>query len=129
MLLLAQPQTDSTSGSAEAVPMERRRGLRIRQSRPIKVLDPRTSRFYAGQTQDISSTGLRVELPASMPVRAGCTVNIHVGLGQNGQPLANRRAMIPAKIVWVVRREEAGQTVMTAGVEFVAHIAARLDAA
>ena len=49
--------------------IERRRGLRIRQARPIKVFEPTSSRYFGGQTQDVSSTGLRLELPSSMAVR------------------------------------------------------------
>jgi hypothetical protein len=69
---------------------ERRRGLRIRQHRPVKVLDPLASKYFGGQTQDISATGLRLELPAWTPLRMGQTLSVHVGLNRNGQTLANR---------------------------------------
>lgn len=129
MLTLAKPKNDRSS-STEAVPSERRRGLRIRQNRPLKVFEPTTSRYFGGQTCDISSTGLRIELPASMPVREGHVVTIHVGLDGSGQALANRRTMIPAKIVWVERSVGASnKPQVMAGVEFVASIAAHLDAA
>ena len=108
---------------------ERRRGLRIRQDRPIKVLEPATSRYFGGQTQDVSTTGLRIELPASMPIRAGKVVNVHVGVSSNGQALANRRQMIPAKVVWVDRRSKFEHGRLIAGIEFLASIAAHLDAA
>jgi hypothetical protein len=115
--------------SAEAVPAERRRGLRIRQSRPVKVFEPLAARYVAGMTRDVSSTGLRIELPASTAVRTGGTLTIHVGVSDQGQTLANRRSMIPARVVWVDRRIQDGRGVVTAGVEFVASIAAHLDAA
>ncbi|HEV2294647.1 MAG TPA: PilZ domain-containing protein [Tepidisphaeraceae bacterium] len=108
---------------------ERRRGLRIRQNRPIKVLEPTTSRYFGGQTEDISTTGLRIELPASMPVRAGKMLSVHVGVNSSGQSLANRRQMIPAKVVWVDRRAKFEQGRLIAGIEFLASIAAHLDAA
>ena len=130
MLLIAQPHNDTKNKSAEAVPSERRRGLRIRQNRPVKVYEPTTSRYFGGQTCDVSSTGLRIELPASMPVAEGKVVNIHVGLNEIGQALANRRSMIPAKIVWLERSVDGNrQPRLMAGVEFVASIAARRDAA
>jgi hypothetical protein len=119
----------SAHSSTEAVPAERRRGLRIRQSRPIKVFEPLTARYLGGQTQDVSSTGLRIELPASAPVSSGSVLSIHVGIDSRGQGLANRRAMIPARIIWVDRRIQDGRGTLTAGVEFVASIAAHLDAA
>jgi hypothetical protein len=129
MLLIAEPKSDR-SASTEAVPSERRRGLRIHQNRPLKVFEPTSARYFGGQTCDISSTGLRIELPASMPVREGHMVTIHVGLDGKGQALANRRTMIPARIVWLERSMDGSSrpTVM-AGVEFVASIAAHLDAA
>lgn len=125
MLLLTQTENDAFASDASVA--ERRRGLRIRQNRPVKVFDAAANRYFGGQTCDVSSTGLKIELPASMPVTAGKTITIHVGLSEKGQPLANRRAMIPAKIVWVNRGGEKSR--VTAGVEFVASIAAHLDAA
>jgi hypothetical protein len=131
MLLLTQPENDLFPTEAEAdTGAERRRGLRIRQSRPVKVFDSTASRYFGGQTSDVSSTGLKIELPSSMPVTPGKVITIHVGLSEKGQPLANRRTMIPARIVWVDRgtdRNDKGR--LMAGVEFVASIAAHLDAA
>jgi len=133
MLLIAEPTTtnDATSNcSAEAVPAERRRGLRIRQNRPVKVYEPTTSRFFGGQTCDISSTGLRIELPANMPVVQGTVISIHVGLNDRGQALVNRRGMMPAKIVWIDRSTGADKRPrLMAGIEFVASITAFVDAA
>ncbi len=129
MLQIAQPKSDRSS-STEAVPSERRRGLRIRQNRPLKVFEPMSARYFGGQTCDVSSTGLRIELPASMPVCEGKVITIHVGLNEKGQALANRRSMIPAKIVWVERSmDQSNRPQVMAGVEFVASIAAHLDAA
>jgi len=129
MLLIAPTRSDRTA-STEAVPSERRRGLRIQQNRPLKVYEPTSARYFGGQTCDISSTGLRIELPPSMPVIEGKVVTIHVGLNERGQALANRRTMIPAKIVWVDRSVDASNRPrVMAGVEFVASIAAHIDAA
>jgi hypothetical protein len=131
MLLIAEPKNEASSNrSTEAVPSERRRGLRIRQNRPVKVYEPTTSRFFGGQTCDVSSTGLRIELPASMPVVEGKVISIHVGLNDRGQALVNRRGMMPAKIVWVDRSVGADKRPrLMAGVEFVASITAYVDAA
>ena len=113
--------------AVESEPCERRRGLRIRQHRPVKVFESRVGRYYGGQTEDVSTTGLRIELPAWAPVRPGEVPSIHVGLTNKGQTLANRRQMIPARVVWVSRGHGHGG--LEAGVEFLASIAARLDAA
>jgi hypothetical protein len=106
---------------------ERRRGLRISQQRPVKIYEPWSTRYIGGQTHDVSSTGLRVELPVSAPVKEGKLVTIHVGLSDHGESLANRRHMIPARVVWIDRSGPGSR--MTAGVEFLASIAAHLDAA
>lgn len=127
MLLLAGHDADTSNVLAD--PTERRRGLRIRQNRPVKVFEPGSARYFGGQTCDVSSTGLRIELPASMPVLPGKTITIHVGLSEKGQALANRRAMIPARVVWVDRSGDLKNPRMMAGVEFVSSIAAHLDAA
>jgi hypothetical protein len=116
------PDHEQTDGS------ERRRGLRIAQNRPVKVLDTLGGKYFGGQTHDVSATGLRIELPAHASVRMGETLSIHVGLSADGSSLANRRQMIPARVVWV-SRAFPGRKTLTAGVEFAASIGAQLDAA
>ena len=108
---------------------DRRRGLRVRQHRPVKIYEPAGARYFGGQTEDISSTGLRIELPAFATVREGETLCIHVGLNRKGQSLANRRQMIPARVVWVNRSGPHKPGTIEAGVEFLSSIAALLDAA
>lgn len=127
MLTMAQAreayETEADSG------IERRRGLRINQARPIKIYEPMASRYFGGQTQDVSATGLRLELPSSMPLRPGKLVSVHVGLSESGQALANRRQMIPARVVWVNREGVVGTPTVSVGIEFLASISAQLDAA
>ena len=106
---------------------ERRRGLRVRQARPIKVYDPASAKYFGGQTEDIGATGLRVELPVSAGLYPGKVINVHVGLNRDGSTLPNRRQMIPVRVVWVDRT--FGRQFAIAGVEFVTSIAAHLDAA
>jgi hypothetical protein len=108
---------------------ERRRGLRIRQKRPVKVFDSAAAKYFGGQTEDISATGLRLELPSYAPVEPGDTLSIHVGLNRKGESLANRRQMIPARVVWVNRQDQRISGRLEAGIEFLSSIAAHLDAA
>jgi PilZ domain-containing protein len=108
---------------------ERRRGLRIAQHRPIKVFEPTAMRFIGGLTEDVSVTGLRIVLPRSAPLREGSTLAVHVGLDDMGQPLANRRDMMPARVVWLRRGNDPTGKSMTAGIEWTADIAVRADAA
>jgi PilZ domain len=127
MSLVTDAQDQSERGDNHAT--ERRRGLRISQQRPIKVYEPDSARFIGGQTSDISATGLRIELPMSAPVQQGRLLSIHVGIGSQGETLANRRQMIPARVVWIHRDSTEGRSRLMAGVEFLASIAAHLDAA
>jgi hypothetical protein len=121
-----QHDSDLSAGSRHT---ERRRGLRIRQARPVKIFEPAASRYFGGATHDISATGLRLELPAFAPLLEGEVLNIHVGASPSGQPLANRRQMMPVRVVWVDRSCAIRTGRITAGVEFLAGIAAQLDAA
>jgi hypothetical protein len=128
MMTLVQDWAPEKSGDGKAG-IERRRGLRIRQARPVKMLEPTSGRYFGGQTHDVSATGLKIELPVSTPVTPGKVVTIHVGLSEQGQSLANRRRMIPARVVWVDRSRHTQASHLTAGIEFIASIAAHLDAA
>lgn len=127
MLLISERGEQATDDQQSGI--ERRRGLRIAQNRPIKVFEPSASRYIGGQTQDVSATGLRIELPTSAAVRPGKLLSIHVGLSATGEALANRRQMIPARVVWVNRSPQGMIGRLQAGVEFLASIAAHLDAA
>jgi len=135
VLLLNQTKTENKNNTQGGLRrgaesgMDRRRGLRISQARPIKVFEPMTARYFGGQTCDISSTGLKIELPASNLVTAGRTISVHVGVSDKGQALANRRAMMPARVVWVVPTGAPGSGRVMAGVEFVVSMEAHLSAA
>ena len=132
MLLLTDATTDTDTNGVDAnadTISERRRGLRVRQHRPVKIFEPLGSRYFGGQTGDISATGLRIEMPAYAVVRPGETLSIHVGLSHRGETLANRRQMIPVRVVWVNRDPSGMKGTLEAGVEFMANIAARRDAA
>src|SRR5438270_7570157 len=101
MMLMCDLNTGEQDGELASVRQheslggaERRRGFRIRQNRPIKIFEPTSHRYFGGQTRDVSATGLKVELPLSMPVLPGNTIDIHVGLSDRGEALANRRSMI-----------------------------------
>jgi hypothetical protein len=129
MTLVREPQGTEPQRESNSISIERRRGLRIAQCRPVKVFEPVSARYLPGHTEDVSATGLRIELPLSAPVLPGKLINVHVGLSSNGEVLANRRQMIPAKVVWIDRRNANGGRTMTLGVEFLASISAQRDAA
>jgi hypothetical protein len=123
------PPLDRANANEPAT-IERRRGLRIAQCRPVKVFEPTSARYIPGHTEDVSATGLRIELPVSAPVIPGNLINVHVGLSSLGEVLANRRQMIPAKVVWIDRTSRGSKRkTMTLGIEFLAGISAQRDAA
>jgi len=102
---------------------ERRRGLRIKQTRPVKVYEPRTSRYFPGQTADISLNGLRLTLPLSTPIIPGNTLSLHIA--NAGSPLASRRQMLEAKVIWLQRNS----TQLMAGLELLSTAAIQTAAA
>ena len=126
MLLVADTQTVE---ALDDVMPERRRGLRIRQQRPVKLFEPSAARYYGGRTEDISAGGLRVELPASTPLMAGKLVNVHIGLRDEDVGFASRRAMLPARVIWIDRGSKAASGRLLAGVQLIARAAAAMDAA
>ncbi len=128
-MTLVLTEADGLETKSEISGAERRRGLRIRSARPVKVYEPAAGRYIGGQTEDISSTGLKIELPVSAPIRPGKLLTVHVGPSADGGSLANRRQMIPAKVVWIDRSNALAKGRMIAGVEFLSSIAAHLDAA
>ena len=129
MTLVTEQNLDEAPETIESG-SERRRGLRVRQERPVKVFEPAAGRYFGGRTADISAAGLRLELPRSVLVRPGSVLSIHVGVADGGSVLANRRQMIPARVVWVdLRADLEGAGKLTVGVEFMTSISAQLDAA
>jgi len=127
MLLLADAH--ASQHRQDSPRPERRRGLRIRQARPIKVFEPALGRYFGGETRDISSTGLRVELPLSTPILPGRHLEVHVGQDYAGQTLAIRRQMLPARIIWIDRCAGRRAGRLVAGIQFLASMAAQVDAA
>lgn len=125
MSILASVEQFRDSGFLN--PAERRRSLRVRQARPVKVFHPAARRFLPGKTLDVSATGLRLELPLHSTIALGALLSVHVGLSQQGSSLANRRQMMPARVVWV--RRDATDEPALAGLEFVSGLSAHQDAA
>ena len=59
---------------------DRRRHVRVSVNQPCKIHDPRSGKYIAGQTQDMSSGGLLVELPRLMSLKPGDDVHVGVAL-------------------------------------------------
>jgi len=103
--------------------LDRRRAQRVSQERPVKVYEPAASRFFGGRTRNVSSTGLQLEFPSFVQLRAGRIINVHIGINEGGQPLANRRSMTPARVVWITP-DATDPTKLLVGVEFLSYITA-----
>jgi hypothetical protein len=104
--------------------LDRRRAPRVEQARPVKVYEPAASRFFGGRTRNVSSTGIQVEFPSFVQLRPGRLVNVHIGIHEGGQPLANRRSMVPARVVWMNADPNADGTLVV-GLEFLTFVSAR----
>jgi len=119
-LMLSEPMLHAHIAPAGP---ERRRGLRIRQARTVKLFDGSAAKFVAGQTRDISATGLRIDLPLQSDVACEDIVYVHV------DSFEHRRQMSPAKIVWLTRTATRRGAHLTAGVEFLDGLSNSLNAA
>jgi hypothetical protein len=126
-MMLVSEATEARDERTDRV-SERRRGLRIRRNHPIKVYEPNLGRYFGGQTTDISSTGLRVELPASAPVRPGRILTIYIAATE-GRSMAHHRQMQPVRIIWTDRVSQCVRGRLIAGVEFLSSLATQRDAA
>ena len=135
MLLTRDAQAETRTAAYDnemndsAMMIERRRGLRIRQYRPVKIFESSLSRYYAGHTRDISSTGLRIEVPASIPIQEGKVLSIFVGHSDPANALAHRRQMVPARVIWVDPTSSKSRDCVTLGIEFLNVSSAQLGAA
>ena len=77
MLLLNHASVETDELYHDEDGQERRRGLRVREHRPVKIYEPGAARYFGGQTEDISATGLRIELPAHATLRVGETLVLY----------------------------------------------------
>ena len=102
--------------------LERRRGLRIKQQRPVKIYEPRTARYYPGQTADISHSGLRLTLPPSTPIVTNNILSLHIS---SACAFAFKAQMIEARVIWMRRDSEQ----VVAGLELLSSAAVQSRAA
>lgn len=124
-MVLVQSDCSLDLDRSESIFLERRRAVRVVQERPVKVYEPYASRFFGGCTIDISSTGMKLSFPAWAQLNIGRVINVHVGLAAGGQPLANRRSMIPARVVWIRANESTSPNDgLIVGIEFLTGITA-----
>ena len=80
---------------------ERREHPRVAAERACKVYDPRSRRYTAGHTIDLSRGGLRLVLQRSLPVDAGDT--LYVAVATPHQPtLLTRSDFATAHVVRTV---------------------------
>lgn len=99
--------------------IERRHGgSRVKIARPIRVVELCSGRHIAGRSRDISSTGMRLEIPVSNTLRPGDAVQVDVGTLSGIGPLTGRRRVIAARVVWVNRQHKMLRPLLTLGVEF-----------
>ena len=106
---------------------ERRRRPRTVTERTVKLYDPTSGRYFAGHTCDVSETGLRLELPAKLPARAGATACVYIAPAIAGGAFISHTQMLPVRYVWVRRDPRTGRA--TCGVQILADTASQRDAA
>ena len=80
-----------------AVDGDRRRHDRVMVNQPCKIHDPRSGKYIAGQTPDMSNGGLLVELPRVVSLNPGDEVHVGVALKRR-QALLRCNEMIKAQV-------------------------------
>jgi len=108
----------------ETLTLERRRSGRIAQIRPVTVYEPYASRFFGGQTADVSATGMKLRMPAWVKLEPGRIIDLHAGAESGALPLPNRRKAVVCRVVWTHLDESADKPQWVVGVEFLSAISA-----
>jgi len=76
---------------------DRRRHPRVAVKQPCKIHDPRGGKYCAGETQDMSSGGLLIELPRLISLKPGDEVHVGVALKRR-QALLRCNEMLKAHV-------------------------------
>jgi hypothetical protein len=77
---------------------DRRRHPRVEVTQPCKICDPRSGRYIAGTTRDLSSHGLLIDLPRLIDLKPGDRLHVGVAMKRR-QGLLLAKEMIEAKVV------------------------------
>ncbi|HMO27490.1 MAG TPA: PilZ domain-containing protein, partial [Tepidisphaeraceae bacterium] len=97
---------------------DRRADPRVVCEHAIKLHDARSRRYIAGRTCDLSSTGMRLEVPAWAPIELGAAVSVYVA--EDRPRLAPHSAMKPARVVWIDRgNDEPARRTITLGLQLL----------
>lgn len=124
--VLRLPITDRWVDDHDA---DRRRRPRASIEQTVKLYDPVSGRYFAGHTQDVSDSGLRLELPARVPARAGQTALVYIAASHMGRGLIDHAALIPIRYVWVRRETDEQGERCVCGVEVLADSVSARNAA
>lgn len=77
---------------------DRRRHPRLALERPCKIFDPRSGKYVAATTRNLSTHGLLIELPRLTALKPGDHVHVGVAVTRR-QGLLLAKEMIQAQIV------------------------------
>jgi len=106
----------------ETLTLERRRSGRVAQVRPVTVYEPYASRFFGGQTVDVSAAGMKLRLPGWVKLRPGRIIDLHAGVKSGALPLPNRRKAVLCRVVWTQLDQSGEKPQLVVGVEFLSTI-------
>lgn len=77
---------------------DRRRSPRLQLERPCKIFDPRSRKYIAATTRDLSTTGLLLDVPSVVEVKPGETLHVGVAMTRR-QGLLQAKEMMEAVVV------------------------------
>ncbi len=95
----------------------RRSGPRQHLSRPVKLYDPLSERYFSGHLLDESDQGGRLRLEGHCPLQPGAQVRLYVAPVGQSAGLVSLQSMQTAQVAWM-RRD--GQGCLQAGVRLLA---------
>jgi len=77
---------------------DRRRHPRLQVERPCKIYDPQSDKYFAGNTRDLSESGLLIDVPRVLELKPGDRVHVGVAMKRR-QGLLLAKEMIEAIVV------------------------------
>ena len=93
------------------MPFENRRSSRrVAVEKPCKIHDPRTGRYIAGRTIDVSQNGILARLPQAGNLRPGDSVLVGVAM-HDRQGLIQAKELMESRIVRMLHTEDGATTI------------------
>ena len=106
-------------GTIVVCTFEQRHTERTAVSWPVSIWHPKATRFFNGQSINVSSDGALIVLPMKVPVREGQNLELNFPRSETLARLKGRFARIKkARVIRIDRRDASRQATIKVGLEF-----------